>query len=293
MERLKKSLFPLAVFAAALTAFTACSPKLAALRETAKLVHDGAPALFEEPDPQLARESFGANLKLLEMLLRDDPRNRNLLELAAEGFGGYAFLFLEDSQPDRAKGFYLRGRDYGLRLAARNKDLARLGEQTLDEARAALAKARPEDVPGLFWAAFGWAGYINLSKDSPAALADLPKVTAVMDRVQQLDPDYHFAGADLYYGIYYGSRPAILGGDLKKAAAAFQDARRRTGGKYLMTYVLEAKYLAVGSQDQELFKSLLGKVREEPAGQLPEAMLTDQVAKDKAEKLMEKMNDLF
>jgi hypothetical protein len=290
MGRLKKPVLPL-LFAAAVLA--ACSPRTIALRETAALVRQGAPALYEEPDTQFARESLGSNLKLLEVLLRDEPENRDLLSLAAEGFGGYAFLFLEDSQPERAKGFYLRGRDYGLRLAARNTALAKLAEQDLDSARAALQKAGPADAPGLFWAAFGWAGYINLSKDSPSALAELPKAVALMERARQLAPDYHFAGADLFFGIYYASRPAILGGDLKKAQAAFQEARRRTGGKYLMTYVLEAKYFAVGSQDQEAFKSLLQKVNESPAGQLPNALLTDQVAKEKANQLLEKMNDLF
>lgn len=290
MGNLKKT-FPAVAFLALL--LTACSPRTIALRETAALVHEGAPALFEEPDPQFARETFGSQLKLLELLLRNEPDNKSLLELSAEGFNGYAFLFLEDGAPERAKSMYLRGRDYGLRLASRNSSLAKLESLDLDGARAALEKAKPEDAPGLFWAAFGWAGFINLSKDSPAALSELPKAVAIMERARQLAPDYHFAGADLFFGIYYASRPAILGGDVKKAQAAFQEARRRTGGKYLMTYVLEAKYFAVAAQDQEAFKSLLQKVKDSPSGQLANARLTDEVAKEKAEKLMEKQNDLF
>jgi hypothetical protein len=289
MGRLKKLALPLVLLAVS----AACSPRTLAVRETARVVAAGAPALFEEPDAALARESFGAQLKLLEMLLRSDPGNADLLALAAEGFGGYAFLFLEDEAPERAKGFYLRGRDHALRLAARNDDLAGLAEADLASAEAKLKQAEAEDAPALFWAAFGWAGYINLSKDSPAALAELPKAVALMARARELDPDYHFAGADLFFGLYYGSRPAILGGDLKKAGAAFQEARRRTAGKYLMTYVLEAKHFAVGAQDPELFKSLLTKVREAPSGQLPNARLTDEVAKKKAEKLLEKVDDLF
>jgi hypothetical protein len=272
---------------------TACSPRTIALRQTAALVHDGASALYEEPDPQLARESMGGQLKLLEVLLRDEPSNRDLLDLTAEGFNGYAFLFVEDADPARAKGLYLRGRDYAQRRLAGRGDLARLTELDQDAADKALAQARPEDAPALFWTAFGWASYINLSKDSPSALAELPKAVAAMERARQLAPDYHFAGADLFFGIYYASRPAILGGDVKKAQAAFQEARRRTGGKYLMTYVLEARYLAVALQDQELFKSLLQKVADSPAGQLPNARLTDEVAKTKARTLLEKKDDLF
>lgn len=287
---MKKAFLPLAFAVLA----AGCSPRTIALRQTANLVAAGAPALYDEPDPQLARESYGAHLKLLELLLRSEPGNEELLKTAAEGFGGYAFLFLEETQPERAKGFYVRGRDYGLRLlGVRRKELAKLGEMGLEDAEKALQSAKPEDAPALFWAAFGWAGFINLSKDSPSALAELPKVVAMMERARVLAPDYHFAGADLFFGIYYASRPAILGGDVKKAQAAFQEARRRTAGKYLMTYALEAQYLAVALQDQELFKSLIEKIRTSPPGQLPDSRLTDEVAKQKAAKLLGRIDDLF
>ncbi len=264
-----------------------------ALRSTVNLIDKGSPALFEEPDPDFASQALPGQMGLAEVLLRNDPDNPELLELAAEAFNGYAFLFLEQAQPERAKRFYLRGRDYGLRLLARKRALSRLASLELDAFQAALAHAKPADAPGLFWAGFGWAGAINLSKDSPESLAELPKAAALMTRVEQLAPDYHFAGADLFFGAYYASRPAILGGDLRKAKSYFEDARRRTAGKYLMAYVLEARYFAVAAQDRDLFSSLLDKVAQEPAGQLPDARLTDEVAKRQAADLKEKINDLF
>ncbi len=287
---MKKAL-PLLAFMA--LALAGCSPRTIALRETTSLVSGGASALYEEPDPQLAREAFGSQLKLAEVLLRDEPDNPVLLSLLAEGFNGYAFLFFEDSEPARAKAFYLRARDYALRLLAPRRGLERVTELDGDALDKALKSAGPENAPALFWAAFGWAGYINLSKDSPSALAELPKAVALMERARQLAPDYHFGGADLFFGVYYASRPAILGGDVKKAQTAFEEARRRTAGKYLMTYVLEAKYLAVAKQDQELFTTLLKKVTDSEAGQVPNARLTDEVAKIKARTLLEKKDDLF
>ena len=145
----------------------------------------------------------------------------------------------------------------------------------------------------MFWAAFGWANYINLSKDSPAAVAELPKAVALMQRVAQLDPNYQFAGPELFFGIYYASRPAILGGDLNKAKTYFEDARARTSGKFLMTYVLEARFLGIGTQDPDLFKTLLQRVADAPAGTLPGSRLEDEVAKRKAASLMGKINDYF
>ncbi len=280
-------------FLALLPILAGCAPRTFALREEVSLMARGAPALYEEADPDFAKDAIPAQLKLAEELLRGDPSNEELLLLCAEGFNGYAFLFLEDGQPDRAKGLYARGRDYALRALARRAPLARLSTATLEEFTRAVQGADRNDVPALFWAGFGWAGYVNLAKDNPAAVAALPKAVALMQRVHDLDPDYHFAGSDLFFGTYYASRPAILGGDAAKAKAFFQEARRRTGGKYLMTYVLEARYYAVAAQDQELFKGLLAKVKDAESGALPDARLTDEVAKRKAGLLLEKINDYF
>ncbi len=288
MAAVKKSVFLLPFLA-----LCGCSFRAIALRSTTSLLDRGASALYEEPDPDFARESMASQLKLIEALLRNDPGDSRLLLLAAEGFDGYSFLFVEGTQDDRAKGFYLRGRDYALAALARAPGLAGLTEGDLASVQKKLAAAGPAQVPALFWAGFGWAGWINLSKDDPAAVAELPRAVALMQRVEELAPDFHFAGADLFFGTYYASRPAILGGDVAKAKAYFQEARRRTGGRYLMTYVLEARYYAVAAQDKELFKSLLGKATESQGESLPNAGLTDAVARRKAAALLEKTDDLF
>lgn len=286
-----KRLFAIAPALAA--SLAGCSMKGLALRSTAALLDDGSAAIYDEPDARFAAETLGSQLKLVEGLLRSEPGHSRLLLLAAQGFGGEAFLFLEDSEPERAKLHYLRGRDFALRALARRKSFRGLAAMPLDAAEAALREAGRGDVPALYWAAFDWAGWINLSKDSSAALADLPRVAAIMGRVRELDPDFQFAGPDLFFGVYYASRPAMLGGDVRRAREHFQEARRRTGGKFLMNYVLEAKYLAVASQDRELFTGLLAKARESPAGLLPLSRMIDEVAKRKAAALLEKTDDLF
>lgn len=268
--------------------------KTVALRTTVDLLEQGAPATQEEADWRLARDAMPAQIAMLESLLRSAPQDEKLLRLAAQALGGYAFLFVEDDDPRRARELYRRGRDRGLSLLARRKKAWRtLAELPLENFEAALATAGREHAGDLFWTAFCWAGLVNLSKDSPAAVAELPKAVAMMRRVLELDAEYNFAGADLFFGVYYASRPALLGGDVAKARKHFEQARRRTGGKYLMNYVLEARYAAVAAQDRELFQSLLTKVREEPSGQLPNARLTDEAAKFKALDLLEKIDELF
>lgn len=264
-----------------------------ALRTTASMLERGRIAALEEPDYQLGRDSAAAQLKLVEGLLVSDPGNAGLRRLAAEGFGGYAFLFVEDSDPQRAKGLYLRGRDHALAALARSDAFKGLKDKGIEEFEAALKLARKADVPDLFWAGFGWGGMVNLSKDDSAALADLPKVVLLMRRVYELDPAFHFAGADLFFGVYYASRPPMLGGDPAKARTHFEWAHKITRGSYLMTHVLNARWYAVAVQDRELFTQLLTKVLESPSGALPEARLTDEAAKKKAAMHMEKIDDYF
>lgn len=264
-----------------------------ALRSTASLLEKGRIAVMDEPDYELGRESAAAQLKLVEGLLVSDPENLSLRRLAAEGFGGTAFLFIEDKEPARAKGFYLRGRDHALLALARRSPLKGLKDKNLDDFEAALKTATRAEVPDLFWAGFSWAGFVNLSKDDAAALADLPKAVALMKRVYELDPTFHFGGADLFFGVYYASRPPLFGGNPAQAKSHFEWAHRITKGKYLMTHYLNARWYAVAVQDPELCRQLLNKVLESPSGELPEARLTDEAAKRKAAAFLEKIDDYF
>jgi hypothetical protein len=264
-----------------------------AVRQTASMLERGRKAALDEPDYKLGRDAVASQLKLIETLLVSEPENPTLRRLLAEGFCGYAFLFVEDTEPNRAKGLYIRGRDHALAALALKSVFKGLKDKNIDDFEKALKWAKKEDVPDLFWAASGWGGMINLSKDDASALADLPKVVMLMKRVWELDPAYHYGGADMFFGVYYASRPPMLGGDAAKAKTHFEWAHRITHGQYLMTHVLNARWYAVAVQDRELFKQLLTKALDAPAGVLPEARLTDEAAKKKAAMYLEKIDDYF
>lgn len=276
--------------------FAACSLRTAAVRTAADVMRNGALATQDEPDLQLGREGLASQLKLVEGLLVSDPLNPELRLLAAEGFSGYAFLFLEESEPERAKAFYQRGADHAWAAVRCGNCKSRpFWSWTQESFDGWLAKLEKEDVPALFWLAFGAGNKANLSRDSSEEVAKLPRIAAMMRRVHELDKEFQFAGADLFFGIYYASRPALLGGDNAKAKLHFEWARRLTSGRYLMAYVLEARYLAVALQDQAMFEQLLKRVvaPEQPGGSLPGARLTDEAAKKRAAHLLEKADDYF
>lgn len=275
-----------------IAALTACSPRTVAVRTTASLLDHGAQAFYEEPDPELAREAMASQLKLLEVLLKNEPNNPTLLELAAQGFGGYAFLFIEDAQPDRAREFYLRGRGYGLALLARHKEFKGIEALPLSHLEPALKSAKPADAPALFWSAYNWGGWINLSKDSPDAIAGLPKVAAIMRRVQELSPGYYHGGPNLFLGTYYSALPRMLGGDPAKSKQYFEAAIKDSQGHFLMAKVLYAKYYAVAIQNRAIFTNLNAEVIS-VIDVTPDVRLANEVAKLKAQRLLKKIDELF
>jgi tetratricopeptide (TPR) repeat protein len=276
----------------ALVFFSGCVKDIA-VSTVGAIVDDGFEAFTEEQDLAFAEQALPANIKLLDVMLKNDPENARLLRLGSEGYNSYALAFLEDTDPERARAFYRRGKEYGMRILRRDASWARALDGTLEDLTGRLAEADQGDVPALFWTAFGWGSEIYLSLTSPDAIADLPKAEALMDFVARTDSTYYYAGADLFLGTLYGSRPKMLGGDLEKSRRHFDRALRLNGGRFLMTYVYYARSVAVQSLDEALFDELLAKVDTASLEILPKARLANQVAKRKSELLKSRKSDLF
>ncbi len=189
---------------------------------------------------------------------------------------------------------YERSRKYGLSLISQyQKNFPAVLEQDLDSIAIALKRLDKKQMPALFWTVFAWGNIINLLQDDPARLAELPKVDLLMQRVKELDEKYFFAGPHLFYGVYYGGRPEMLGGDPEKAGFHFQRAVEISGGKYLMTRFLLAKYYAVRIQDRALFEQTLKEIISAPVDLNPEQGLANQLAKRNAERWLGYADDIF
>lgn len=253
----------------------------------------GFAALNEENDLDLAEKAIASNLKLIETLSKGDPENENLLLLLAMGYTSYALGFAEDESVDRARTFYLRGRDYGLKVLRANRRFARALNSDVETFRTSLNTFSKDELPAIFWTAMGWGSYINLTLTEPEALADLPLVEAMMQYVKEKDSSYYYGGAHLFLGTMYGSRPKFLGGNLEASKRHFEECLKINRGNFLLTYVYYARSYAVQAQDAALFEELLNKVDNASLEVLPEARLPNAIAKKKAQRLLEKIGELF
>ncbi len=264
-----------------------------ALRVSPSLIPNFTTAFFEECDPGLAEQALPSNLKLMEGLLKNDPDNRQLLTALCMGFTGYAMLFVEDSDPERASTLYLRARTYGFKAIGRKAfELKETGLKK-DIIRNRLLIYDEKDIEALFWTAISWNAWLNLNLDKPAALAQLGAAQACLERVLEIKPDCFHGLAYVMMGSISAAMPAALGGKAGLAKTYFKKAMGVSHGKFLLTQYYFAKYYAVRVQDKKLFLKLIKEIENSPSNGLEEVCLINTVMKKKTRQLMELSEDLF
>ena len=271
----------------------ACSMGQMVARSSLSILDSGNIAMNRETDLELARAAIPANLKLVEGLILELPDNAELRLQAAQGFYGYAYGFIEDEDARRASELYRRGLEHALQAladAGLGADIMALPQKELERRLAALDH---NAVPALFWSASCWAKWIDMNRDDPARIAEMGKAAALMGRVLELDENYYYGGAHLFFGVYYGAKPPMLGGDFERSAQHFDKARAVTGGKLLFADLLRAQFLARQQLDRRQFHERLTNVVNTSPDIFPEMALANAIARHKAKQLLAKEEEWF
>ena len=240
-------------------------------------------AFFEECDLKLARESLPAELKLMEGLLKNDPCNQKILTALCMGFTGYAMLFVEDQDTERASNLYLRARAYGLKAMGLESQhvLKRLKEIT------------QEKIEPLFWTTMAWNAWTNLNLDNPTALGETTLAQACLERVLEIEPEFYHGAPYVLMGAILAARPKMLGGNAPEAKTYFEKGINVSDGKFLLAQYYFARYYAVRVQDKKLFLTLVKEVATTHPDDLKGACLINQAVKQKMEALAEMVDELF
>jgi TRAP transporter T-component len=264
-----------------------------ALRSSPALLQNFSDTVFEECDPDFAREAIPANLILMEGLLKSDPNNKKILTLLAMGFSGYGMLFLENNAPDRASQFYLRARSYGVR-ALGDKGSVLLDPGTkMEDLKAVLKAMGNGDFEALFWAAVAWNAWINMNLDKPAALAQLGATKACLERLLELDANYLYGFPHILMGTILSATPPMLGGDIQGAKSHFDKALAVGDRKFFLAQYYFARYYTPRTQDKTLFLELLGEVSNGDPQALKNVCLINTVTQKRADQLRERVDELF
>ncbi len=242
--------------------------------------------LQRQQDVDLVCEGAAAYLLMIDSLIESNQSNRDLLLLGVQSYGGSIAALESCGAPaERLDALADKARVYGHRLLASvlSSDSALDSDSELDRALAAL---RPNAARDLFWGAYGWLAWIGQQQGSPAAMADLVVVELLMRRVIELDETVENGGAHLFFGILYGAKPALAGGDPERSRSHFRRALELSGRSLLPVQIAYAQTYARMTFDQALHDSLLEEVLAFPLETAPENTLVNQIAKRKARQLL-------
>jgi len=276
----------------ALLTISACSMNKMVVDMSMPMIESGIDAMNYETDLQLAEDSMPANLAMLNGMINLDPENAQLHTYAAQAYYGLSYGFNEDSQPERGETFYLRGLKHGLTALELN-GAKNLRNGTIASFQEQVARMDEDDVATMFWTAGNWAKWVDMNRDDAEAIAQLVRATALMQRVIEIDDTYYYGGAHMFFGVYYGSRAPLIGGNFSKSLEHFDRAREITDGKLLIADLLQAQYLARQQQDQQDFHNRLTSVVNAPENLMPEVSLQNKIAKRKAAYLLNKESEWF
>jgi hypothetical protein len=272
---------------------SSCLPnKKLTVGATATLLEEVARASYRQSDLRILREGMPAYLMLIDGMVQAVPDNEQLLISAAQSYSSFASLFVEDQDKEYANLLYERGKQYALR-SLEMRGFKEPLQRPFDDFKEGLKRLGKKDVPYIFWAATCWVNWIRLNLDSIEAISELPRVESLMKRALELDEGFYYGGPHLFMGIWFASRPKIVGGDLKKAQEHFLKALDLGQGKFLMAYVYYANYYARKMTDKDLFTSTLQKVLETPAETSPDLVLINTVAKKQAKELLSHVGEYF
>lgn len=268
---------------------TGCAALMASA--TGRMADQLGAAILDQDDPETVRDGAPAYLLLVDGLIAQSPDSQALLQAGARLYGAYAAAFVDE--PERAGTMAARAKEYGRRaLCLRRRDLCAAWDGHFETFATAVARSRKADIPAMYAAGTAWAGWIQTHSDDWNAIAQLPRVQALMERVVDLDEGYEQGGAHLYLGVLSTLIPAALGGRPEEGRRHFERAIALSEGRDLMAKVLFARHYARLVFDRELHDRLCREVLDADPRQ-PGLTLLNTLARREAKVLLAESADYF
>jgi predicted anti-sigma-YlaC factor YlaD len=282
-----------------------CSVRQYAINSASDALAGSGNSFARDNDPELIREAAPFSLKAMESMLAENPNHIGLLTATSRGFTQYTYVFvqqdgeeLEDKDIkaatvrfDRARLLYARARDYGLR----GLEVAHpgIGAKLHEDPRAAVAQARRDDVPLLYWTAASWGSLIGLSKDDPGTVAQLPMTEALIDRALVLDEAWDAGAIHTFLISYELVRQGKKGDPVARSQSHFERAVQLSDGQKAAPYVAMAESVAVSRQDRAQFESLLKHALSIDVNARPDWRLSNIVMQQRARWLLSRTDELI
>jgi len=226
---------------------------------TERMAANLSSAMLNQTDPEIVRSGAPAYLLLLDSFIEDDPQDQALLYAGARLYGAYAGGLVDD--PARKSALMEKALVYaGRGLCPKAEALCAARLKPFDTFNSILGTQDEERIQGIFLYATSWAGWIQTHSDDWNAIAELPRVEALLTWVVSKDPAYEQGRAQLYLGIIGSQVPPSLGGNPEIGRQHFEAAIHYSQGHDLIAKVEFARHYARLVFNQTLHDRLLNEV---------------------------------
>ncbi|MHB8838713.1 MAG: TRAP transporter TatT component family protein [Gemmatimonadaceae bacterium] len=282
-----------------------CSIKRMAINSLGDALSSGSSSTFaKDDDPELVRDAIPFALKSIEALIDASPRHRGLLLAAASGFTQYGYAFIQQEADfteaqdldratqmrQRAKRFYLRAAEYGLR--GLEVDIPGFRDRLLNDADAALAKTTKQQVPLLYWTGAAWAAALAIDVNDEELAIRQTAIEKMMQRALVLDETFE-QGALHDFFITWEAAHASAGGSVAKAREHFARATQLADGRRAAPYVGMAEAVSITENNRKEFEALLKQALAVDINKAPEQRLANVINQRRARWLLSRIDDLF
>lgn len=256
------------------------------------LVDDINRSFMQQQDVVLAEQGTPTFLLFLDGLIEHSPKDKSLLLSGAKAYSSYTAAFVGYKYPERNKILAEKAKEYAFRaFSLHNKKFAKAKDEPYSEFVTYLPSFGEKDVPYLYYAAACWAGWIQANSESWDAIADLPKVQSLFERVIELNEGFYYGASHTFMGALLTIRPPSLGGRPEEARKHFERAVEIGQGRFLPAYVMYAKLYAKLVYNEKLFYDLLDKVLDAPVDEVSELILINTLARRDARDLINDARD--
>jgi hypothetical protein len=258
---------------------------------TSRMADNFSYAFANNMDTAVVEVAAPAYLLMMDAFIKDDPDNALLLRNAAALNAFYAVIFVKDVERSRLI------TDKALQLTLRaacseSRKFCTIREKKYDDFKKVIDSCTRADIAAIYSLGSVWASWIQAHQNDWNAVAELPKVEAIMEQVIKLDSNHENGSAFLYLGTLATLLPSALGGNPEKGRDFFEEAIEISGGKNLYAKVLYAERYARSVFDKELHDRLLKEVLD--ADPVAEGYtLTNVIAQREAKRLLDTSDEYF
>lgn len=226
---------------------------------TERMASNLSASMLNQSDPEIVRDGTPAYLLLIDSLVAEDPHNTNLLLTAARLYSAYAGAMVADEE--RRRRLTDQAMDYARRaFCPLHPQVCSASSGPFDVYEASVAGMSFGDLQTSYVYSTVWAGWIEARAGDWEAIADLPKVNLLLQRIAGVEPAYEKGRVQLYLAILYTLVPPVAGGNPEQAKQHFQAAMEYSAGEDLMIKVEYARRYARMVFDQRLHDLLLNEV---------------------------------